>query len=41
MSIDSVGKGCCSLELAVNVGLCVAGLSEFSYFVYRPTVRVV
>jgi len=29
---------CRSLVSAVNVGPCVAGLTEFSYSVYRPTV---
>jgi len=38
MSIDSVGRQCRSLVSAVNVGPCVAGLTEFSHSVSRPTV---
>jgi len=38
MSIDSAGRQCQSLVSAINVGLCVAGLTEFSHSVCRPTV---
>jgi len=38
MSIDSVGRQCRSLLSAVNVGPCVAGLTEFSRSMYSPTV---
>ena len=38
MSIDSIGRQCRSLVSTVNVGPCVAGLTQFSHSVYRPTV---
>jgi len=38
MSIDSVDRQCRSTLSAVSVGPYVAGLTEFSYSVYRPTL---
>jgi len=38
MSIDSVSGQCLLFVSAVNIGPCVAGLSEFSHSVCRPTV---
>jgi len=38
MSIDSVGRQCWSILSAVNIGVYVASLTEFSHSVYRPTV---